>query len=90
MKVNPHVVPFIRYKSIFSANAFQWLKGELVYRLRQLQVVGFKRHNITNLITVLNQPYAGDITITPKFTTEDYMRYVGLGGGRSCSLNAPQ
>eukprot|EP00056_Hartaetosiga_gracilis_P011364 m.171196 g.171196 ORF g.171196 m.171196 type:complete len:662 (+) comp13495_c2_seq7:157-2142(+) len=71
-QVNPHVVPFIRYKSILSANAFQWLKGEVVYRLQQLQLFGLKRHNISNLITVLNQPYAGDITITPRFTTKDY------------------
>ncbi|EGD78367.1 hypothetical protein PTSG_09434 [Salpingoeca rosetta] len=75
-QVNPHILPFLRYRSFWNSRLLQLVRSEMLYRLEQLLKLGFKPHWIKNFSHLLSQPYSGDITVTPRVTLNDYLYLV--------------
>jgi hypothetical protein len=76
-QVNPHVYPFLRtdlrqtWLSVFLEKLLILAGSEARFRLAQLSRFGLFSQTCHRLLSVMSQPYVGDITIVPKLTVKD-------------------
>lgn len=88
-QVNPHVYPFLKtdprqtWFGSITEKILMLIGSEVRFRLSQLSRWGVFSETCHRLLSLMSQPYVGDITIVPKLTINDVINILAPSTPRS-------